>query len=68
MTAAIVQADHAAYRELGASDLPGVKALVDGRRITDPARWPGVEHVVIGGPARGAGTSRPAGSPALDAG
>ncbi|MEO3827936.1 nucleotide sugar dehydrogenase [Actinomadura sp. B10D3] len=68
VTAAIVQADHAAYRELGASDLPGVKALVDGRRITDPARWPGVERVVIGGPARGAGTSPPAGSPAFDAG
>jgi nucleotide sugar dehydrogenase len=68
VTAAIVQADHAAYRELGAADLPGVKALVDGRRITDPARWPGVERVVIGGPDQGTGTTRPAGSPAPDAG
>jgi nucleotide sugar dehydrogenase len=49
VTAAIVQADHAAYRDLGADDLPGVKALVDGRRVTDPARWRGVERVVIGG-------------------
>ncbi|WP_433466301.1 nucleotide sugar dehydrogenase [Spirillospora sp. CA-128828] len=54
VTAAIVQSDHAAYRELGADDLPGVKALVDGRRVTDPARWPGVERVVIGGPGDGA--------------
>ncbi|MFA1537928.1 nucleotide sugar dehydrogenase [Actinomadura monticuli] len=52
VTAAIVQADHAAYRDLGADDLPGVKALVDGRRVTDPARWCGVERVVIGGSPR----------------
>jgi nucleotide sugar dehydrogenase len=57
VTAAIVQADHAAYRDLGPDDLPGVKALVDGRRITDPARWTGVQRVVIGGPADGTTTS-----------
>ncbi|MGP4026043.1 nucleotide sugar dehydrogenase [Actinomadura sp. 3N407] len=59
VTAAIVQADHAAYRDLGPDDLPGVKAVVDGRRVTDPARWTGVEHVVIGGAAEQArGTAR----------
>jgi nucleotide sugar dehydrogenase len=47
--AAVVQADHAGYRMLSAGDLPGVRVLVDGRRITDPARWPGVHRVVIGG-------------------
>ncbi|MFE2430697.1 nucleotide sugar dehydrogenase [Streptomyces sp. NPDC059373] len=49
VTAAVLQADHAEYRELGAADLPDVRVLVDGRRTTDPARWPGVRHVVIGG-------------------
>jgi nucleotide sugar dehydrogenase len=49
VTAAVLQADHAEYRELAASDLPGVRVLVDGRRTTDPARWEGVRRVVIGG-------------------
>jgi nucleotide sugar dehydrogenase len=49
VAAAIVQADHADYRTLGATDLPGVGVLVDGRRVTDPARWDGVRRIVIGG-------------------
>ncbi|WP_037601970.1 nucleotide sugar dehydrogenase [Streptacidiphilus rugosus] len=49
VTAAILQADHAEYRELAATDLPEVSVLVDGRRTTDPARWEGVRRVVIGG-------------------
>ncbi|GAA2227649.1 nucleotide sugar dehydrogenase [Streptomyces amakusaensis] len=49
VTAAILQADHAEYRELTPADLPGVRVLVDGRRTTDPARWAGVRRVVIGG-------------------
>jgi nucleotide sugar dehydrogenase len=49
VTAAVVQADHAEYRTLGGADLPGVEVLVDGRRVTDPARWPGVRRIVIGG-------------------
>jgi UDP-N-acetyl-D-mannosaminuronate dehydrogenase len=52
--AAVVQADHAEYAELGPTDLPGVQVLVDGRRITDPARWTAVTRVLIGAP-----TSRP---------
>lgn len=47
--AAVVQADHAEYRTLSAADLPGVKALVDGRRITDAAAFDGVVHRTIGG-------------------
>jgi nucleotide sugar dehydrogenase len=49
VTAAVLQADHAEYRELAATDLPDVTVLVDGRRTTDPARWEGVRRVVIGG-------------------
>lgn len=49
VTAAVIQADHPEYQALGAADLPGVRALVDGRRTTDPARWQGVRRVVIGG-------------------
>jgi nucleotide sugar dehydrogenase len=49
VTAAIIQADHAEYRSLSPADLPEVRVLVDGRRITDPARWSAVQRVVIGG-------------------
>lgn len=44
----IVQADHAAYRDLGAEDFPGVQVVVDGRRILDPARFAGVTYLVVG--------------------
>jgi nucleotide sugar dehydrogenase len=47
--AALVQADHADYRTLAAPDLPGVRVLVDGRRVTDPRRWDGVVRRVLGG-------------------
>ncbi|MEU4969925.1 nucleotide sugar dehydrogenase [Streptomyces smyrnaeus] len=54
VTAAVVQTDHPAYRELSADQLPGVRVLVDGRRVTDPALWAGVRRVVIGdGAGRG---------------
>jgi nucleotide sugar dehydrogenase len=46
--AAVVQADHAEYRTLAAAELPGVKVLVDGRGVTDPSLWPGVDRRVIG--------------------
>ncbi len=46
--AAVVQADHVEYRRLTPADLPGIRTLVDGRRVTDPAAWPGVTHRVIG--------------------
>ncbi len=44
----IVQADHPEYREVGAAHVPGVRVVVDGRRVTDPARWQGVQRVVVG--------------------
>ena len=49
VTAAVIQSDHAEYQQLAASDLPGVRVLVDGRRVTDAARWVGVTRLVIGG-------------------
>jgi nucleotide sugar dehydrogenase len=46
--AAIIQADHPEYADLRPADLPGVKVLVDGRRLTRPGDWPGVTRLVIG--------------------
>ncbi|USQ81839.1 nucleotide sugar dehydrogenase [Ornithinimicrobium faecis] len=46
---AIVQADHPQYAELAPADLPGLKLLLDGRRITDPAAFTGVPRLTIGG-------------------
>ncbi|HXF02378.1 MAG TPA: nucleotide sugar dehydrogenase, partial [Arthrobacter sp.] len=46
--AAVVQANHAAYAQLGPDDLPGVKVFIDGRRVSSAERWPGVAYRVIG--------------------
>jgi nucleotide sugar dehydrogenase len=46
--AAVIQADHAAYRSLAATDLPGLRVLVDGRRVSDPGLFPGVTRRVLG--------------------
>jgi nucleotide sugar dehydrogenase len=48
--AVVVQADHAEYRALTPADVPGVRTLVDGRRVTDPSAWAGVTRRVIGAP------------------
>lgn len=45
---AVLQTDHADYRELAPAQLPGVKLLVDGRAATDAARWAGTPRIVIG--------------------
>ncbi|WP_426183979.1 nucleotide sugar dehydrogenase [Microbacterium sp. TWP3-1-2b2] len=45
---AILQTDHAEYRDLGPDRLPGVKLLVDGRNATDAARWVGTPRIVVG--------------------
>jgi nucleotide sugar dehydrogenase len=37
--AAVLQADHRAYLDLRPDDLPGVKAVLDGRRVLDHADW-----------------------------
>lgn len=46
--AVVVQADHEEYREIGPSDLPGVRAFIDGRRVSSAERWPNVTYRVIG--------------------
>jgi nucleotide sugar dehydrogenase len=46
--AAVVQADHAEYRELGPASLPGIKAFIDGRRVSTADRWPGAQYRAIG--------------------
>ncbi len=47
--AAIVQADHTGYASLRPADLPGVRAIVDGRRTLSPETWDETTYVVIGG-------------------
>ncbi|QFG68368.1 nucleotide sugar dehydrogenase [Ornithinimicrobium pratense] len=46
---AIVQADHPEYADLSATDLPGLRLLLDGRRITDPTAFTGIPRLTIGG-------------------
>ena len=46
--AVVIQADHNEYRSLRAADLPGVKAFIDGRRVSSADQWPGVAYRVIG--------------------
>jgi nucleotide sugar dehydrogenase len=50
--ALVVQADHQEYRSLGPTDFPGVRAVLDGRAILDPAPWreAGVPLLRIGRP------------------
>ena len=50
--AAIVQTDHAEYRRLTPADLPGIRTLIDGRRVTDAAAWAGVRRRLIGAGTR----------------
>lgn len=46
--AAVVQADHAEYRELTPKQLPGIKTFIDGRRVSSADAWPSVAYRVIG--------------------
>jgi nucleotide sugar dehydrogenase len=46
--AVVLHTDHVEYRGLGARDFPGVRAVIDGRRVLDPERWQGVSRRVIG--------------------
>jgi len=46
--AVVVQADHAEYRTLTPSELPGIKAFIDGRRVSSAEQWPGIPYRVIG--------------------
>lgn len=46
--AAVVQADHAGYRDLTPAELPGIRTFIDGRRVSTADRWPGITYRVIG--------------------
>lgn len=46
--AVVVQADHAEYRELTPEEFPGIRAFIDGRRVSSADAWPGVTYRVIG--------------------
>lgn len=46
--AAIVQADHAQYRDITPNDLPGVKTILDGRGVTKEENWNGIRYHVVG--------------------
>lgn len=48
--AAVVQADHADYWTLSASDLPGARVVVDGRNILAGSALPGPSIVTLGKP------------------
>lgn len=45
---AVLQTDHADYRDLTPAQLPGIRLLVDGRNATDPANWTGTPRIVVG--------------------
>ncbi len=47
--AAVLQADHPEYGDFTPADLPGVRTVLDGRGVLDPARWPEVTVVRLGG-------------------
>lgn len=46
--AAVLQSDHPEYAALTPADVPGIKLLFDGRRVTNPANWAGTPRMVIG--------------------
>lgn len=46
--AVIIQADHTEYRDVTGVQVPGVRAVVDGRRISSAEAWPGATYRVIG--------------------
>lgn len=46
--AVILHTDHCGYAALTPADLPGIRALLDGRAITDPGLWTAVPRKVLG--------------------
>lgn len=46
--AVVVHTDHPEYAALGQESVPGVRAIVDGRRVTNAAAWSGVPRRVLG--------------------
>lgn len=46
--ALVLQADHDLYMRLGPADFPGVRVVLDGRDVLDPAQWPGINMIRLG--------------------
>jgi len=46
--AAIVHTDHPGYRSIRPADLPGIRAMLDGRGILDRDLWDGIPFRVLG--------------------
>jgi nucleotide sugar dehydrogenase len=46
--AAVIQADHDEYRSLTAADLPGARAVLDGRGVISPRAFPGLPVLQLG--------------------
>jgi UDP-N-acetyl-D-glucosamine dehydrogenase len=46
--AVVVQADHDEYRAWSEHDVPGVRSVLDGRRVLDTTAWPSVVVARIG--------------------
>lgn len=46
--AVVIQADHAEYRDVAAADIPGVRTVIDGRRVSSQEAWPEATYRVIG--------------------
>ncbi|PMC71982.1 nucleotide sugar dehydrogenase [Corynebacterium aurimucosum] len=46
--AVIVQADHDEYKSISPEDFPGIRAIFDGRKITDAEKWNGTPRLTIG--------------------
>ena len=46
--AVILQADHQEYKTLSTADFPGLRAFVDGRKVTDPAAFADIDYRIIG--------------------
>jgi UDP-N-acetyl-D-glucosamine dehydrogenase len=57
--AAIVHTDHPEYAALTPTDLPGIRALVDGRAITTAGCWAGVPRRILGAAAEHRSPQRP---------
>lgn len=45
---AVLQADHAQYASLAEHDLPGVRVIVDGRRMIETTAFPAADVIVVG--------------------
>lgn len=56
--AAIVQADHEEYAGLRSAQLPGIRAIVDGRGVTHGFDWQDIDHTVLGRPSGAAAQRR----------